>query len=251
MEHSFNIELAKKYGILEAILLKNIYFWVKKNKANDKNLQDEYYWTYNSAKAFNELFPYASEKKIRSALSKLEKEGLIKVGNYNKVAYDRTKWYTLTEEGGMALNVDISDFTKRENGNYKKENGSEQNVTPIPDIKTNIKTDIIKERKKDKTNYDEIIKNLVYDQEVKETLYEFIKMRSMMKKPLSDRALTLIISKLNKLSSNSEEQVEILNNSIVNNWLGIFPLKKESSKTQNYILNQLSDEEIAWRNALQ
>ena len=31
MEHSFDINIAKEYGITEAILLKNIYFWVKKN----------------------------------------------------------------------------------------------------------------------------------------------------------------------------------------------------------------------------
>ena len=39
MEHSFNIELAKEYGILEAILLKNIWFWIEKNRANEKRIR--------------------------------------------------------------------------------------------------------------------------------------------------------------------------------------------------------------------
>lgn len=30
MEHSFDIKIAKEYGIEEAIILKNIYFWVQK-----------------------------------------------------------------------------------------------------------------------------------------------------------------------------------------------------------------------------
>ncbi len=36
MNHSFNVEVATKYGMLEAVLLENINFWVAKNKANEK-----------------------------------------------------------------------------------------------------------------------------------------------------------------------------------------------------------------------
>ena len=35
MQHSFNIELAKEYGILEAIIINNLFFWIEKNKANN------------------------------------------------------------------------------------------------------------------------------------------------------------------------------------------------------------------------
>lgn len=255
MEHSFNIELAQKYGILEAILLKNIYFWVKKNKANDKNYHDGFYWTYNSNKAFTELFPYASEKKIRSALSKLEKEGLIKVGNHNKIAYDRTKWYTLTEEGGKALNVDISHFTKRANGFDKKANGNDQKGEPIPDINTDINTDINKERKKEEqknSSYDEIINSMVTDERLKENIYEFVKMRKIIKKPMTDRALKLLINKLYKLSNNIEEQLKILDKSIVNNWSDIYPLKKDSlpKPKQNFKGREYTEEELDYFNQL-
>lgn len=37
MNHSFNVEIATKYGMLEAVLLENINFWITKNKANGKN----------------------------------------------------------------------------------------------------------------------------------------------------------------------------------------------------------------------
>ena len=60
MQHSFDVEIAKEYGVLEAILLNNLWFWVEKNRANNVNYYDGYYWTFNSTKAFNELFPYAS-----------------------------------------------------------------------------------------------------------------------------------------------------------------------------------------------
>ena len=84
VEHHFNIEIAKKYGILEAVLLQNIYFWVEHNRANEKAFFDGEYWTFNSVKAFCEMFPYATKKKIYNALQHLILEGIIKTGNYNK-----------------------------------------------------------------------------------------------------------------------------------------------------------------------
>ena len=142
MEHSFNIELAKKYGILEAILLKNIWFWIKKNEANEKNFYDGTYWTYNSTRAFNELFPYASESSIKRALKSLQEKGIIKTGNYNKSAYDRTLWYAFTDLGESIV-------SNRQMEVNKSSDGNEQNGLTIPDINTdnkitNIKTDVEK-----------------------------------------------------------------------------------------------------------
>ena len=92
-----------------------------------------------------------------------------------------------------------------------------------------------KERKNEKkpTNYDSIINESIQDESVKQEIYEFIKMRKLMKKPLTDRALKLLISKLKKLSSIPTEQVQILDNSIMNNWQGIFPLKNNNGYQNN------------------
>lgn len=76
MTHNFDIEIAAKYGVNEAILLNNIYYWVEHNRANDKNFYDGHYWVYNSAKAFNELFPYMTIKQITYALKKLKNKDL-------------------------------------------------------------------------------------------------------------------------------------------------------------------------------
>ena len=61
MQHSFNVNIAKEFGILEAILLNNLEYWIAKNKANGTNFYEGTYWTFNSTKAFNELFPYVSQ----------------------------------------------------------------------------------------------------------------------------------------------------------------------------------------------
>lgn len=93
--------------------------------------------------------------------------------------------------------------------------------------------DIEKENKKEskkESNYDRIINELVNDNEVKEAVYEFIKMRKLMKKPMTDRALKQLINKLFTLSTNKQEQIQILDNSIINNWASIYPLKNENTK---------------------
>lgn len=128
MQHSFDIDIAKEYGILEAILLNNLWFWIEKNRANGTNYFDDNYWTYNSTRAFNELFPYASQRKIQTALAHLKDEEIIITGNYNKSAYDRTLWYAFTKKGKSIMQ-------KCKMENTELVNGSDENVTPIPDNK--------------------------------------------------------------------------------------------------------------------
>jgi hypothetical protein len=81
MEHSFNIELASKYGVEEAVVIQNLFFWINKNVANDKNFYDGRYWTYNSAKAFAKLFPYLNESKLFRILKSLQDDDIIIKGN--------------------------------------------------------------------------------------------------------------------------------------------------------------------------
>ena len=70
-------------------------------------------------------------------------------------------------------------------------------------------------------------------------------MRKAIKKPLTTRALELMINKLKKITSNTNEQIQILNNSIMNNWLGIFPLKEEEKQKEKveYVINEMTEEE--------
>lgn len=95
--HSFYIEEAEKHGVEKAVILYNLRFWLEKNKANSSNEHDGYYWTYNSAKAFSDLFPYFKERKINRLLNQLEEDGQILSGCFNKKGYDRTKWYSMPE----------------------------------------------------------------------------------------------------------------------------------------------------------
>lgn len=129
MYHSFEIDLACQFGILEAVILNNMEFWIAKNEANEKNFYDGFTWTYNSARALNELFPYVSQRQIRNALKHLQDEGIIQTGNYNRDARDRTLWYAFTEKGNCILQ-------KSDMQNAKTGHAIRNFVQPLPDNKT-------------------------------------------------------------------------------------------------------------------
>ena len=59
----------------------------------------------------------------------------------------------------------------------------------------------------------------------------FLVMRKQLKKPMTDKAIELLKSKLEKLAPADEQtQIEILEQSIMNNWQGVFPLKDSAKK---------------------
>lgn len=162
MYHSFDVELAAKYGMVEAILLNHICFWLTKNKANNVHAHDGRYWTYSTVKAFSELYPYLTVNQVRRTLERLKERGLIVDGEYNAKPFDRTKWYSLSDSAMVEIGVDFHvdeakaactevelppsgieqvDSSKCANSQMelaKMPQGSDQNARPIPYIKTYI-----------------------------------------------------------------------------------------------------------------
>lgn len=104
MHHIFDVEIATRYGVNAAILLNNLQYWIEHNKANGKCFHEGRFWTYNSVKAFAQLFPYLSEYQIRTALQKLIDDGVIITGEFNRTNMDRTLWYSITDKGEKILN---------------------------------------------------------------------------------------------------------------------------------------------------
>lgn len=102
-EHHFHVAAAIEVGVNAAILLDQFDYWITKNRANNRHYHDGCYWTYNSTKAFTQMYPYLSQKAIRTALKRLEDEGYIVVGDYNKDRMVRPKWYSITDKGYALL----------------------------------------------------------------------------------------------------------------------------------------------------
>lgn len=128
MNYNFNVEIATKIGVDEAIMLNNFVYWLAKNKANNKNFFDGNYWTFNSVRAYSELFPFWKESQIKRILKSLIDQNVLVVGNYNQNAYDRTNWYSLSSEYIHLIHWTIST------------NGEAENSQPIPNNKPDNKT---------------------------------------------------------------------------------------------------------------
>ena len=141
MEHQFNVELATKVGVEKAVIIHNMYFWINHNAKNKKNIYDGSVWTYNSSSAFGKLFPYLKDRTISRYLLELEKDGYLKTGNYNDNTFDKTKWYSFTDnflEELKNIGFDIEDILISQNmytDTHKMANRSTDNGEPIPDSK--------------------------------------------------------------------------------------------------------------------
>ena len=94
MEHHFNVQVAQQFGVEEAVIIHNLFHWISKNAANDENMFEGLYWTYNSIKAYSALFPYLSETKVKRVFKSLEEKGVIVKGNFSDDKWVRTNWYS-------------------------------------------------------------------------------------------------------------------------------------------------------------
>ncbi len=228
MEHHFNVEIAERYGINAAILLKNLVYWVCKNWSEKRHRHDGRTWTYASVSGMSSLFPYLSQKQITYALDKLVEEGIIITGNYNTNPFDKTKWYALTDKGLELVKNDFSISTKGSNQNTTKGSNREPQNGDILNIYNNIYNNTTNNKHSDNKkiyNITEILNKYDIDDDLKNALIEFAKMRKAIKKELTPHALELCIGKLLKMSDDAKERLRIVEQSVMNNWQGFYELK--------------------------
>lgn len=104
--HSFNPLLAKKFGITEAVIINSLIFWTQTNAAKETNFHQDRYWCFGTPEYFTKFFIYLSARQIKYALSNLIKAGALLKNNFNKKGYDKTSWYSLSDELLTDLNLD-------------------------------------------------------------------------------------------------------------------------------------------------
>lgn len=145
-----------------------------------------------------------SESKVTRTLNTFESEQQIEQQTSNK-----NRLITV-------LNWDLYQSSEQQNELLVNNNRptSEQQVNTNKNIKKN--KNVKNERK-------------IYSENplLNDSILEFIEFRKSIKSPMTDKAISLMIGKLDKLTPDVNEQVEILNQSIMNGWKGVFPLKKE------------------------
>lgn len=100
-------------NVHEAIILQQIQYWLSRSNFVFKGRK----WVYNTLDEWHEQFPWITKKSVGDKFRSLEKKGILIVGNFNKLKYDRTKWYSIDYDKLNSLinnenideNVDMTD----------------------------------------------------------------------------------------------------------------------------------------------
>lgn len=257
-KHILDIGVAQLVGTNAALILENISYWCEHNAANNTNLHDGHYWTYNSTKAFGELFPYMTVNVIRTAIKKLKDNGLILTGNFNKSAYDRTTWYTLTEKAEAMLDVNVhSDEPNQEETTAEDPTPSqtpaqdpwastpnstqEQFQPPVAEPEPQPQP---KKTRKTK-NFDDIIDAYTNDPETKDLLGAWLQNRKAKRSAMTSRAIQGNIDKLDQYAQASHMSVnDYLNEIICRGWGSFFII--DNYKRTGYQKPQQQPQQPSW-----
>ena len=165
-----------------------------------------------------------SKNTLLKCLNELEEKGYLK---RIKEKGENNKYYI-----NSSIKIDTSTSIKI---------NTSEDVTSIKnDTRGSIKIDTLevlntsnkKEKENKKSNIDKIIEAYTKNDLLVEAIRDFIKMRSTIKKPLTDRGLKGILNKLDIFATNDLDKVEILENSIMNCWQGVFELKNKKVPTK-------------------
>ena len=155
-----------------------------------------------------------SKTTLLKCLNELEQKGYIK---RVKEKGENNKYYI---SSSIKIDTDTSIKNSTTTSTKNDTGGSTKNST-LKELNKNKK-----EKKENKTDLDKIIEAYTSNDLLIEALKDFIKMRKAIKRPLTDRAMKGILNKLNNYGRDDLEKIEVLDNSIVNCWQGIFPLKE-------------------------
>lgn len=98
---AFNPTLASIIGLNESIVLHQIHYWLNNIEKSENEEYKMYhhhcgrFWVYNTFEQWHNQFPYISIRTLKTTFKNLEDCGLLITGNFNKMGYDRTKWYSI------------------------------------------------------------------------------------------------------------------------------------------------------------
>ena len=201
-------------------------------------------WTewFKAANRTLELYTGLSKNGVIKARNVLKQKGLIdfKSNGTSAASFKLKILYSSTDSG-----IDSSTDSGTDSG---IDSGIDSGTKSSPLNRLRIRQDKDKDNKKEKDkketapdepnvrkkerragSYDEIL-SVIENEELKNLYYEFIKMRKLIKSPMTDRALITLIDKVNSLEpTNIERRKQLLENSIINNWKSVYPLKDDET----------------------
>lgn len=207
-------------------------------------------------------FCQCSKTKVSTAISKLIKLGYLYVysfdgrqrvlksclSNFERHPFKKCKAPIQNLKDINIINnkeINNKKESKKERGDNKKQQ-TKNTKLPLPKISDTEELDTKnnnnnknnkedkKERKKENAksetqSFDSLISGYTTNEELRSELKEHLKTRKSKKAAMTNRAIELSLEKLDKLSNNDAEKIQIVQNAIMNGWTTFYPLKDEQS----------------------
>lgn len=164
------------------------------------------------------------ENTVQLALNALEQLNMIVTDNG---FFSIAGWDEYQNIEGMEKIREQNRIRKQRQREKEKLLLSDSNVKSRDSHATDKEEDKDKEKKEKKKKETKVFSD---DAELNQAILAFMEFRKSIKKPMTDHAVDLLINKLNGMTSYIPEQIEIINQSIVNGWQGVFPLKNEQAQ---------------------
>lgn len=151
-----------------------------------------------------------------------------------KAEADSAKKQAINIDNNIDNNIDIKKESKKERrfSPQQVESNKKENLdfekNQVLDSAINGKK--ISDSKESKT-FDQLIEEYTTNEELRQELKEHLKVRKQKKAALTNRAIELSLSKLDKIAADDYEKIKIVQNAIMSGWTGFFPLKPDEKKT--------------------
>jgi len=164
--------------------------------------------------AANEL--KMSESKIYRLIKKLEK-----MQNLNIKANNKFSVITIENwEDYQSDNNNNEQQSEQQMNNKRTTN--EQQMNTNKNIKNNKNISIY-------SIFDSYSENV----DLRQALRDYSIMRNKIKAPLTERAVTLLLNKLDTLASTDDLKIKLLENATLSNWKSVYPLKEEKQQDKS------------------
>lgn len=131
--------------------------------------------------------------------------------------------------------ISILNWDKYQQNEQQMNNERTTDEQPVNTNKNdkNVKNDKnnVKEKNTKRKTFEDIFSENHFSEQLENTIKDFIDMRKTIKKPMTSKALELLIKNLEKLTNLEEEKIE-------HSWQTVYPLKKTKTSAMEEFMNE-------------
>jgi hypothetical protein len=146
----------------------------------------------------------------------------------SKATANETMIATTKATRGILISIEnFNVYQDPKNYESNNESNAESNSEISPKATPNRNRINKNDNKNDNISIYSIFDSYSENSDLRQALRDYSLMRNEIKAPLTDRAVTLLLNKLDTLASTDDLKIKLLENATLSNWKSVFPLKED------------------------